>query len=57
MSTNKTSVTRNVQPILRKDAREALRKKGVVEFSISDSETSDTEPKGGGLICLDQVSL
>ena len=46
MSTNKTSVTRTVQQILRKDAREALRKEGVVEFSISDSETSDTEPKG-----------
>ena len=42
MSTNKTSVTRTVQQILSKDTREALRKEGVVEFSISDSETSYT---------------
>ena len=48
MSTNKTSTTRTVQQILRKDAREALRKKGIVEFSISDSETSDPEPQGEG---------
>ena len=46
MSTNKTSVTRTVQQILRKDAREALRKEGVVEMLISDSETSDTDPQG-----------
>ena len=46
MSTNKTSVTKTVQQILRKDAREALRKEGIVEFEISDSETSDTDPKG-----------
>ena len=48
MSTNKTSTTRTVQQILRKDAREALRKKGIVEFAISDSETSDPEPQGEG---------
>ena len=46
MSTNKTSVTRTVQQVLRKDAREALRKEGIAEMHISDSETSDTEPKG-----------
>ena len=46
MSTNKTSITKTVQQILRKDAREALRKEGIVEFEISDSETSDTDPKG-----------
>ena len=46
MSTNKTSITRTVLQILRKDTREALRKEGIVEFEISDSETSDTEPKG-----------
>ena len=34
-----------MQQILRKDARKALRKEGIVEFEISDSETSDTEPK------------
>ena len=48
MSKNKTTTTKTVQQILRKDAREALRKKGIVEFSISDSETSDPEPKGEG---------
>ena len=37
-----------MQQILRKDAREALRKKGIVEFAISDSETSDPEPQGEG---------
>ena len=46
MSTNKTSVTRNVQQVLRKNAREALHKEGIAEMLISDSETSDTEPKG-----------
>ena len=44
MSSNKTSVTRTVQQVLRKDAREALRKEGIAEMYISDSETSDTEP-------------
>ena len=48
MSTNKTSITRTVQQILRKDAGEALRKRGIVEFAISDSETSDPEPQGEG---------
>ena len=37
-----------MQQIFRKDAREALRKKGIVEFAISDSETSDPEPQGKG---------
>ena len=37
-----------MQQILRKDAREALQKKGIVEFAISDSETSDPEPQGKG---------
>ena len=35
-----------VQQILLKTARDNLRKKGVVEFECSDSETSETEPKG-----------
>ena len=43
-----TTVSKSVQQILRKDAREALRKKGIVEFAISDSETSDPEPQGKG---------
>ena len=46
MSSDKTSVTKTVQQVLRKDARDALRKEGVVEMLISDSETSETEPKG-----------
>ena len=48
MSKNSTTVSKSVQQILRKDAREALRKKGIVEFAISDSETSDPEPQGEG---------
>ena len=41
-------MSKSVQQIFRKDAREALRKKGIVEFAISDSETSDPEPQGKG---------
>ena len=37
-----------MQQIFRKDAREALRKKSIVEFVISDSETSEPEPQGKG---------
>ena len=46
MSSDKTSVTKTVQQVLRKDARDALRKEGVTEMLISDSETSETEPQG-----------
>ena len=35
-----------MQQILLKTARDNLRKKGVVEFECSDSETSETEPQG-----------
>ena len=43
-----TTVSRSVPQIFRKDACEALRKKGIVELAISDSETSDPEPQGKG---------
>ena len=41
-------MSKSVQQIFRKDAREALRKKSIVEFVISDSETSEPEPQGKG---------
>ena len=37
-----------MQQILRKCARNNLRQKGIVEFMLSDSETSDLEPQGKG---------
>ena len=48
MSKNNTTTTNTVQQILRKDARKALQKRGIVEFAISDSETSNPEPQGEG---------
>ena len=35
-----------MQRILLKTARDNLRKRGVVEFEYSDSETSEAEPQG-----------
>ena len=43
---NKITEGKAVQQILLKTARDNLRKKGVVEFECSDSETSETEPQG-----------
>ena len=37
-----------MQQILRKCARDNLRQKGIVEFMLSDLETSDLEPQGKG---------
>ena len=37
-----------MQQILRKCARDNLRQKGIAEFMLSDSETSDLEPQGKG---------
>ena len=42
MSTNKTSVTRTVQQVLRKDAREALRKEGVLKLEFHSDSTKNT---------------
>ena len=48
MSENDNTVSKAVQQILRKSARDDLRKKGIVEFLLSDSETSKPEPQGKG---------
>ena len=48
MSENDNTVSKAVQQILRKCARDDLRKKGIVEFLLSDSETSEPEPQGKG---------
>ena len=48
MSENNITEGKAVQQILRKDARNDLRKKGIVEFEISDSETSEPKPQGKG---------
>ena len=43
---NKITEGKAVQQILIKTARDDLRKKGVVEFECSESETSEAEPQG-----------
>ena len=48
MSENEDTVSKAVQQILRKCARDNLRQKGVAEFMLSDSETSEPEPQGKG---------
>ena len=42
----KITRVKSVQQILMKTARDTLRKRGVVEFECSDSETSEAEPQG-----------
>ena len=48
MSENSITEGKAVQQVLRKCARDDLRKKGIVEFLLSDSETSEPEPQGKG---------
>ena len=48
MSENSNTVGKAVQQVLRKCARDDLRTKGIVEFLLSDSETSEPEPQGKG---------
>ena len=47
-SENQSSVCKALQQILRKDARDNLFDKGIVEFELSDSETSEPESKDTG---------
>ena len=48
MSENSIKEGKAVQQVLRKCARDDLHMKGIVEFEISDSETSEPEPQGKG---------
>ena len=48
ISEDKSSVCKALQQILRKGARDNLFDKGIVEFELSDSETSEPESKDTG---------
>ena len=48
ISEDKSSVCKALQQVLRKGARDNLREKGIVEFELSDSETSEPESKDTG---------
>ena len=48
MPENSIKEGKAVQQVLRKCARNDLRTKGIVEFLLSDSETSEPKPQGKG---------